>query len=120
MDVALLVARVLLAGAFALTGAAKLADLERSRRAVAEFGVHERLAGVVGVLLPVHLGVAVALSVGGAARSLRSRCCLCLRQGRSPVGPARAAPGADGIIRQRVSQSVRGHSSVSTISMTSW
>lgn len=62
MGAALLVCRLLLAGVFALAGATKLADLDGSRRAVAEFGVPERLAGTVGVLLPVlELTVAALL-----------------------------------------------------------
>ena len=48
---------------------AKLADLAGSLGAVVGFGVPERLAGVVGVGLPVcELSVAVALLVSGSAR----------------------------------------------------
>jgi Methylamine utilisation protein MauE len=69
MGVVLLVSRLLLACVFLIAGVAKLADLAASRRAVAEFGVPERLVGVVGVGLPVfELLVAVALIPSGSAR----------------------------------------------------
>ncbi len=62
MDVALLVARLLLAAVFAVAGVAKLADFRGSRQAMRDFGVPARLAGPFGVLLPLaELGVAVAL-----------------------------------------------------------
>jgi uncharacterized membrane protein YphA (DoxX/SURF4 family) len=48
MDIALLLARLLLASVFIVAGAAKLADREGSRRALADFGVPTPLA----VLLP--------------------------------------------------------------------
>jgi hypothetical protein len=52
-----------------IAGVAKLADLTASRRAVAAFGVPERLAGAVGLGLPVcELLVAVALIPSGSAR----------------------------------------------------
>jgi uncharacterized membrane protein YphA (DoxX/SURF4 family) len=69
MGVALLVGRCLLAGVFLVAGVAKLADLEGSRRAVAEFGVPQSLAGRLGVALPAaELAVAVVLMVGASAR----------------------------------------------------
>jgi thiol-disulfide isomerase/thioredoxin/uncharacterized membrane protein YphA (DoxX/SURF4 family) len=69
MGSALLVLRLLLAGVFAIAGVAKLADLAGSRRAVADFGVPERFAGVAGAGLPLlELTVAVALIVSAAAR----------------------------------------------------
>ncbi len=69
MGSALLVSRVLLACVFVVAGAAKLADLPGSRRAVVDFGVPVRVAGVVGVGLPVgELVVAVALLLSGSAR----------------------------------------------------
>jgi uncharacterized membrane protein YphA (DoxX/SURF4 family) len=49
MGAALLGLRLLLACVFLVAGVAKLADLAGSRRAVIDFGVPERLAGVVGV-----------------------------------------------------------------------
>jgi uncharacterized membrane protein YphA (DoxX/SURF4 family) len=52
MGASLLVCRVLLAAVFVVAGAAKLADLEGSRRAVREFGVPDRFAGSLGGLLP--------------------------------------------------------------------
>lgn len=69
MGSALLVLRLLLAGVFGVAGVAKLADLSGSRRAVVDFGVPERFAGVAGTGLPlVELAVAVALIVSVAAR----------------------------------------------------
>jgi peroxiredoxin len=69
MDAALLALRLLLAGVFLIAGVAKLADLAGSRRAVAGFGVPQRLAGVAAVGLPVaELAVAVALLVSGSVR----------------------------------------------------
>src|SRR6202042_2160775 len=69
MGALLLVCRVLLAAVFVVAGAAKLADLEGSRRAVREFGVPERFAGLLGVLLPVgELAVGAALLITPAAR----------------------------------------------------
>jgi peroxiredoxin len=69
MDAALLALRLLLAGVFLIAGVAKLADLPGSRRAVVGFGVSERLAGVVGLGLPVcELVVAVVLIPGVSAR----------------------------------------------------
>lgn len=62
MDVALLVARLLLAAVFAVAGLAKLADLRGSRQAVRDFGIPGRLADPFGALLPLaELGIAVAL-----------------------------------------------------------
>jgi peroxiredoxin/uncharacterized membrane protein YphA (DoxX/SURF4 family) len=62
MDVALLLARLLLASVFMVAGAAKLADREGSRRALADFGVPTPLATPLGVLLPLaELAVAAAL-----------------------------------------------------------
>jgi thiol-disulfide isomerase/thioredoxin len=62
MPTALLAARIILSGVFALASVTKLADLRGSRDAVAGFGVPERLAWLLGVLLPIgELAVAVAL-----------------------------------------------------------
>jgi peroxiredoxin/uncharacterized membrane protein YphA (DoxX/SURF4 family) len=62
MDVALLLARLLLASVFIVAGVAKLADREGSRRALADFGVPTPLATPLGVLLPLaELAVAAAL-----------------------------------------------------------
>ena len=62
MDVALLLARLLLAAVFMVAGAAKLADREGSGRALADFGVPTSLATPLGVLLPLaELAVAAAL-----------------------------------------------------------
>jgi peroxiredoxin len=62
MDVALVAARLVLAAVFVVAGTAKLADRAGSRQAVLDFGAPSRLAGVLGVGLPVvELAVAVAL-----------------------------------------------------------
>ncbi len=62
MDVALLLARLLLALVFMVAGVAKLADREGSRRALADFGVPTPLATPLAVLLPLaELAVAAAL-----------------------------------------------------------
>jgi uncharacterized membrane protein YphA (DoxX/SURF4 family) len=69
MPTALLCARLILAGVFALASVAKLADLRGSRAAVAGFGVPERVASPLGMLLPVaELAVAVALLPASTAR----------------------------------------------------
>jgi uncharacterized membrane protein YphA (DoxX/SURF4 family) len=79
METALLIARLVLAGVFAVAGVAKLADLPGSRRAVAAFGVPRHLADPLGLLLPLaELAVAALLLPTAAARS---RCC-------SPSSPA--------------------------------
>jgi len=60
----------MLAAVFAIAGATKLCDLAGSRRAVAEFGVPERLAPLAGSILPLlELAVAVALIPTSSARS---------------------------------------------------
>ncbi len=62
MDLALLVARLLLAAVFVVSGLAKLADRAGSRRAVTDFGLPARLANPIGTFLPLaELAVAVAL-----------------------------------------------------------
>jgi thiol-disulfide isomerase/thioredoxin len=62
MGVALLVCRAVLAGVFMLAGCAKLADLAGSRNAVVAFGVPDRFAGPVSLMVPIaEIAVAVAL-----------------------------------------------------------
>lgn len=62
MPVALLIARLVLAAAFAVAGAAKLADLAGSRRSLEEFGIPRPLAVPLGTLLPIiEIAVAAAL-----------------------------------------------------------
>jgi thiol-disulfide isomerase/thioredoxin/uncharacterized membrane protein YphA (DoxX/SURF4 family) len=69
MGAAVLVCRVLLAGVFIGAGVTKLADLPGSRSAAVDFGVPERLAGVVGTLVPVaEIAVGVALVPLSSAR----------------------------------------------------
>jgi thiol-disulfide isomerase/thioredoxin len=69
LSTALLCARLLLAGVFALASVTKLGDLRGSRAAVAGFGVPERFASTLGTLLPVaELAIAVALLPAGSAR----------------------------------------------------
>jgi len=76
MEVALSVARIVLAAVFALAAVTKLADLDGARRAARDFGVPERLAPAVGTLLPVaELAAALLLlpaetAVAGAALAL--------------------------------------------------
>ena len=70
MDAALLIARLVLAGVFAVAGAAKLADLAGSRAAVEGFGVPARLAAPIGFLLPfAELTTAGLLLFGSTARA---------------------------------------------------
>src|SRR5215210_7332875 len=62
MNAAVLLARLVLAAVFVVSGVAKLADREGSRRAVTDFGVPGPLAAPLTVLLPLaELAVAVAL-----------------------------------------------------------
>lgn len=62
MGTILLLVRLFLAAIFIVAGAAKLADLPGSRRAVGEFGVPAGIAGLVGTLLPLaELATAGAL-----------------------------------------------------------
>ncbi len=69
MGAVLLVCRLLLAGVFVLAGGAKLGDLAGSRRAVVGFGVPERFAAAVGVMVPVaEVAVGVALLPVASAR----------------------------------------------------
>src|SRR5687767_13877500 len=58
----LLVARLLLAGTFALAGVAKLLDRSGSRRSLADFGVPAALIAPVSIALPLA-EVAVALAL---------------------------------------------------------
>jgi thiol-disulfide isomerase/thioredoxin len=69
MSTAVLAARLVLAGVFALASITKLTDLRGSRAAVAGFGVPERIASPLGTLLPfAELAVALALLPAGSAR----------------------------------------------------
>ena len=62
MDIALLIARLLLALVFVVAGVAKLADRPGSRQAIADFGVPVSLAAPLGLFLPLaELAVAAAL-----------------------------------------------------------
>ena len=62
MNTALLIARLLLVGLFAVAGMAKLADRAGSRQAIVDFGLPVRLATPLGILLPLcELAVAAAL-----------------------------------------------------------
>jgi peroxiredoxin/uncharacterized membrane protein YphA (DoxX/SURF4 family) len=68
MEIALLVARVLLAVVFVVAGLAKLADRAGSRQALRDFGVAAALATPLGTLLPLaELAVAVALLPAASA-----------------------------------------------------
>ena len=69
MATAVLALRLVLAGVFLVAGIGKLRDLPGSRRAVADFGVPERAARVVGLLLPLaEIAIAVALVPAPSAR----------------------------------------------------
>ena len=98
MDVALLLARLLLASVFMVAGAAKLADREGSRRALADFGVPSPLASPLGVLLPLaELAVAAALIPAATAWwGAAGRSCSCSYSSlRSPpIWPAAARQSA--------------------------
>jgi methylamine dehydrogenase accessory protein MauD len=62
VDVALLIARLLLAVVFALSGVAKLADRAAFRQVAIDFGVPSPLATPLGIFLPLaELAVAAAL-----------------------------------------------------------
>jgi thiol-disulfide isomerase/thioredoxin len=62
LEVALLVARLLLAGVFLVAGVAKLADRAGSRQAIVDSGLPAWLATPLGIVLPLaELAVAVAL-----------------------------------------------------------
>jgi methylamine dehydrogenase accessory protein MauD len=62
VDIALLLVRLVLAGVFAVSGVAKLADRAGSRQAMTDFGVPAPLAAPFGLLLPLaELAVAVTL-----------------------------------------------------------
>jgi uncharacterized membrane protein YphA (DoxX/SURF4 family) len=63
-------ARLVLAGVFALAGVGKLADRRGAERALTEFGLPEALGTPLARALPVvELAVAAALGSGGASRS---------------------------------------------------
>jgi uncharacterized membrane protein YphA (DoxX/SURF4 family) len=69
MDGVLLTARLLLAGVFAVAGAAKLMDPAGTRRALTGFGVPDRLAGSLALALPImELALAAALLPLASAR----------------------------------------------------
>ena len=62
MEIALLVARLLLAGVFLVAGTAKLVDRAGSRQAVVDFGLPAWSATPLGILLSLaELAVAVPL-----------------------------------------------------------
>ena len=62
MDVLILLARLLLAGVFLVSGVAKLLDLAGSQKAMRDFGLPEPLARIAGLGLPIaELAVAVLL-----------------------------------------------------------
>ena len=62
MDLALLLARLALAGVFLVAGTAKLFDRHGSVQAMRDFGVPERFATPAGLALPIaELGVSILL-----------------------------------------------------------
>ena len=69
MGSAVLAARALIAAVFITAGAGKLADLPGSRTALVGFGVPERAAAPLGLLLPLaELATAVAMLIGPSAQ----------------------------------------------------
>ncbi|MFL5760002.1 MAG: redoxin domain-containing protein [Thermomicrobiales bacterium] len=69
MDLALLVARLLVAAVFLVAGVAKLADRAGSRRAMEDFGLPARLATPFGSLLPLaEIAVGIGLLPLASAR----------------------------------------------------
>jgi thiol-disulfide isomerase/thioredoxin/uncharacterized membrane protein YphA (DoxX/SURF4 family) len=69
MDAAVLAARLLLAGIFAVAAVAKLLDIKGSREGLRGFGLTERVANFFGVLLPLaELTIAAALTFEPTAR----------------------------------------------------
>ncbi len=68
MDTAILIARLLLAAVFVVSGVAKLMDRPGSRKAVVEFGVPDSLAGPLAALLPWgELAIAASLIPSSSA-----------------------------------------------------
>jgi thiol-disulfide isomerase/thioredoxin len=62
MDVALLIARLVLSVVFVVAGLAKLVDVPGSQKAIYDFGVPQPLANPLGILLPcAEIAVAIAL-----------------------------------------------------------
>jgi thiol-disulfide isomerase/thioredoxin/uncharacterized membrane protein YphA (DoxX/SURF4 family) len=62
MIAALVIARLLLAGVFAVAGTAKIADLAGSRKTLVDFGLPEMLVRPLSILLPLfELACAIAL-----------------------------------------------------------
>lgn len=69
MGLVILGLQVALSLILAIAGIAKLADLAGSRKAVREFGIPERFAPALGILLPIaELLLAVAIIPGASAR----------------------------------------------------
>jgi uncharacterized membrane protein YphA (DoxX/SURF4 family)/peroxiredoxin len=67
VSVAALLARLFLAGVFAVSGTAKLRDRAGATQAVRDFGLPDAAARALGPLLPVaELAIAAALLAGGA------------------------------------------------------
>jgi thiol-disulfide isomerase/thioredoxin/uncharacterized membrane protein YphA (DoxX/SURF4 family) len=69
MNVVVLMARFLLAAIFGVAGVTKLADPAGSRKSMADFGVPQAFAGLLGLLLPVaEVVFAIALVPVASAR----------------------------------------------------
>ena len=96
MALAAAAARLVLAAVFGVAALAKIADRPGTLRSLREFGVGQRLAGPVAVLLPLaELAVAAGLLVGASARvaaagalvllaAFTAAAGLAMRRGRSP------------------------------------
>ena len=85
VDVLVLASRLLLAAVLAVAAASKLADREGSRQAVVAFGVPERLAAGVALLLPIAELTAVVRPRRSGRPGRRAR----RDQRLGPVGPRR-------------------------------
>lgn len=67
MSAAISIVALALATVLVIAGAAKMADLEGSRKAVAAFGIPARLARMIGTVLPVAELATAALLISGVA-----------------------------------------------------
>ncbi len=84
MDGLLLLARLVLAAVFVVSGIAKLLDLAGSQSAMRSFGMPESSSKVAGIALPViEILIAVLLAGGICQSGARLRCLRC----SSPSSP---------------------------------
>ena len=89
MSAICLALRLILAATFVVAGVAKLGDREGSRQAVSEFGLPDRLAGPISIMVPLAELAAAALLIGtstarvGAALALALLVAFCAAIARS-------------------------------------